>query len=125
MNNIFLYFPTKEYLLLINSQQRKQFRCVRGAHTLVLKPDFAKVFDSINWGNLRRILLVRGPPLWCDWMGANFHSSKSAVLLNDITGRWINCKRRLRQGDPLSCGKVKQDGMFQYPLVDGLPPLAL
>jgi hypothetical protein len=29
-------------------------------------------------------------------------SSKSAILLNGVSGPWINCKRGLRQGDPLS-----------------------
>lgn len=29
-------------------------------------------------------------------------SSKSAVLVNGCPGRWINCKRGQRQGDPLS-----------------------
>lgn len=26
----------------------------------------------------------------------------SAILLNGVLGRWINCKRGLRQGNPLS-----------------------
>lgn len=30
------------------------------------------------------------------------NSSKSAILLNGVPGNWINCKRGLRQGDPLS-----------------------
>jgi hypothetical protein len=75
----------------------------RAAPTLVLKLDFAKAFDSIDWGSLRRVMLARGfPPLWCDWIDTIPHSSKSAVLLNGIPGRWIKCMRGLRQGDPLS-----------------------
>jgi hypothetical protein len=43
----------------------------RKAPTIVLKLDFAKAFDSINWGSLRTVLIARGfPSLWCDWMDA-------------------------------------------------------
>jgi hypothetical protein len=35
-------------------------------------------------------------------MDAIFSSSKSAVLLNGILGRWIDLKQGLCQGDPLS-----------------------
>ena len=34
--------------------------------TLVLKLDFAKAFDSVNWDSLLHILASRGfPMLWC------------------------------------------------------------
>jgi hypothetical protein len=69
---------------------------------IALKLDFAKAFDSIDWTSLRLVLEARGfPPQWCNWMDAIFHTSKSAVLLNGIPGRWIDLKRGLRQGDPL------------------------
>jgi hypothetical protein len=71
--------------------------------TVVLKLDFSKAFDSINWESLDMIMLARGfPHIWCDWMRMILGSSKSAILLNGIPERWIDCKRGLRQGDPLS-----------------------
>jgi hypothetical protein len=70
---------------------------------LVLKLDFAKAFDTINWEGLNQIMQIRGfNQLWCSWMHDILSSSKSAVLVNGCPGRWINCKRGLRQGDPLS-----------------------
>jgi len=37
--------------------------------TLVLKLDFAKAFDSVNWDSLLHILSSRGfPMLWCSWI---------------------------------------------------------
>jgi hypothetical protein len=75
----------------------------RKSPTLVFKLDFAKAFDSVDWASLRKIMEVRGfPPLWCDWIENIVCSSRSAILLNGIPGRWFNCKRGLRQGDPLS-----------------------
>jgi hypothetical protein len=71
--------------------------------TIVLKLDFLKAFDSIDWGCLRVVMVARGFPLiWCDWMDMILASSKSAVLLNGVPRAWIDCKRGLRQGDPLS-----------------------
>jgi hypothetical protein len=71
--------------------------------TTVLKLDFAKAFDSVQWSSLQAILRARNfPNCWQKWIQALLISSKSAVLLNGIPGRWINCTQGLRQGDPLS-----------------------
>jgi hypothetical protein len=65
-------------------------------------------------------------------MDAIFSTSKSVVLLNGIPGRWIDLKRGLRQGDPLSpylyllmgdllqC-MVQADDVLLHPLVEGAP----
>jgi hypothetical protein len=51
----------------------------------VIKLDFAKAFDSVNWASLLKILKVRGfPRKWCDWMRQLLVMSKSAVLLNGV-----------------------------------------
>ena len=71
--------------------------------TLVLKLDFAKAFDSVNWDSLLTIMACRGfPETWCSWISQTLTTSKSAVLFNGCPGHWFNCKRGLRQGDPLS-----------------------
>lgn len=75
----------------------------RGCQTLIIKLDFAKAFDSVNWESLLKILAVRGfPDNWIGWINKLLTSSKSLVLINGIPGSWINCRRGLRQGDPLS-----------------------
>ena len=40
----------------------------RKVPTIVLKLDFAKAFDTVNWEALMTILSARGfRPLWCRW----------------------------------------------------------
>ena len=65
--------------------------------------DFAKAFDTVNWDGLQRVLHARGfNHTWIEWMMSLLSTSKSAVLVNGSPETWINCKRGLRQGDPLS-----------------------
>jgi hypothetical protein len=43
-----------------------QCRNQRKLPTLVLKLDFAKAFDSVDWGCLAAVMLARGfPQQWC------------------------------------------------------------
>jgi hypothetical protein len=59
-------------------------------------------------------------------------SSRSAILLNGIPGPWIDCKRGLRQGDPLSPylfllvadvlqWLIRRDPLLRHPLIDEEP----
>jgi len=69
----------------------------------VLKLDFKKAFDSVEWISLDAILAARGfDDHWRGWVAKILSSGKTAVMLNGVPGHWINCRRGLRQGDPLS-----------------------
>ena len=71
--------------------------------TLVLKLDFAKAFDTVNWQGLLSILEVRGfGAAWRSWVHAMLQTSRTAVLVNGCPGPWISGRRGLRQGDPMS-----------------------
>lgn len=101
--------------------------------SFALKLDFAKAFDSVNWESLINILEVRGfSQRWCTWIKRLLQSSLSAVVLNGIPGKWITCKKGLRQGDLISpClflivadvlpALVKRDGGVRHPIASDFP----
>jgi len=71
--------------------------------TMVLKLDFAKAFDTVNWDSLMLILEARGfSETWRGWIHQILATSLTAVLVNGCPGPWFSCRRGLRQGDPLS-----------------------
>lgn len=70
---------------------------------MVLKLDFRKAFNSVSWDVLNNILVVRGfRDRWRAMVCSLLNTGKTAVLLNGVLGTWIQCKKGLRQGDPLS-----------------------
>lgn len=101
--------------------------------TIVLKLDFAKAFDSVDWGSLNLVLAARGfSSRWRGWIQNILTTSKSAVLVNGTSGPWFSCKRGLRQGNPLSRylfllvadvlqQQVKQSGHVRHPAEPMLP----
>lgn len=98
----------------------------RNAPTIVLKLDFHKAFDSVNWDSLYKIFLCHGfSTNWCDWMLDILHSGKSSIILNGVLGKWITCRNGLRQGDPLSpyLFIIVADVMpaVSHPLLDNTP----
>jgi hypothetical protein len=108
----------------------------RKAPAIVLKLDFLKAFDTVNWGALDAVLAAKGfPHLWRSWIQNLAVSSQSAVLLNGVPSPWINCKRGLRQGDPLSpclfiivadvlqqlLLRASNNGELSHPLSSSLP----
>ncbi len=99
---------------------------------VVLKIDFERAFDHVNWNFLKKVLAARGfGDLWIRWMDSLLTSASAAVLLNRVLGKAFNYAKGLRQGDPLSpllfilCIDVLFR-MMQRAITDGhLPPLGV
>lgn len=70
---------------------------------LILKVDFSKAFDSVDWGFLLDLLKARGfGERWSGWVKTILASSKAKFLINNTQCGYVRYRRGLRQGDPLS-----------------------
>jgi hypothetical protein len=70
---------------------------------LVLKLDFEKAYDKLNWDFLYECLKQRGfGDKWCDWIKLVMSSGTVSVKLNNTTGSYFKSGRGVRHGDPLS-----------------------
>ncbi|KAJ3708007.1 hypothetical protein LUZ61_011712 [Rhynchospora tenuis] len=69
----------------------------------LLKLDFYKAFDTVNWSFLLNVLKTFGiPPKFLSWIHLLLTTATSAVLINNQVGPIFQHKQGLRQGDPLS-----------------------
>ncbi|KAJ1686499.1 hypothetical protein LUZ63_017889 [Rhynchospora breviuscula] len=70
---------------------------------VLLKLDFFKTFDSVDWDFLFSVLTTRGfPPNFISRIKLSLTTATSAVLVNGMLGPTFSHKRGLRQGDPIS-----------------------
>ncbi|XP_039126955.1 uncharacterized protein LOC120263117 [Dioscorea cayenensis subsp. rotundata] len=69
----------------------------------ILKVDFAKAFDLVDWDFLFDLLRARGfGERWIRWIMDILFSSKASILVNGSPNGYVRYHRGLRQGDPLS-----------------------
>jgi hypothetical protein len=71
-------------------------------HIIILKLDFAKAFDTIEHEAVIQVMRYKGfNNKWLGWAKDILSIGTSAILLNGITGKQFECKRGVRQGDPI------------------------
>jgi hypothetical protein len=65
--------------------------------------DFAKAFDTIEHEAILQVMHHKGfNRKWLSWAREILSTGTSAILLNGIPGKQFECKRGVRQGDPIS-----------------------
>jgi hypothetical protein len=70
---------------------------------VILKLDFEKAYDKLNWELLLSFFQLRGfNNLFCSWIRQIFHNGTVTVKLNDEIGAYFQSTKGVRQGDPLS-----------------------
>lgn len=70
---------------------------------LALKIDIKKAFDTLDWNFLLQVLQSFGfDSKFCSWVKVILNSAKLSFSVNGRPVGYFNCKRGVRQGDPLS-----------------------
>ncbi|GFZ09150.1 hypothetical protein Acr_20g0009580 [Actinidia rufa] len=70
---------------------------------LIIKLDFAKAYDNINWNFLFGMIKLMGyPQKWIQWIKECVSTARVSVLVNGSPTEEFKMHKGLRQGDPLS-----------------------
>jgi hypothetical protein len=70
---------------------------------VVLKLDYEKAYDKVNWNFLLDVLRKRGfGQKWLAWMEKFWHNGSVGCIVNNKEGVSFETGKGLRQGDPLS-----------------------
>lgn len=65
----------------------------------VLKLDFKKAYDKVDWKFLQQALRMKGfAPQWCSWIDLIVRGGSVAVKVNDDVGNFFQTKKGLRKG---------------------------
>ena len=76
---------------------------VKKKQGVLLKLDFQKAFDTIDWDSLVLVLEVMGfGSKWRNWIHKCISSASISILINGVPSKPFKMGRGLRQGDPLS-----------------------
>jgi hypothetical protein len=99
---------------------------------IILKIDFEKAYDKVNWQFLYCMLHQKGfGDKWGDWVMKTVKGGKVAIRTNGMTGPYFPTHKGVRQGDPFSplLFNIAADGLAcliekaqEMKLITGLVP---
>jgi hypothetical protein len=70
---------------------------------VILKLDFKKAYDKVNWNFLQQTMHMKGfSSKWFNWINQIITKGNVGIKVNDDIGSYFQTKKDLRQGDHLS-----------------------
>jgi hypothetical protein len=61
---------------------------------VVLKLDFEKAYDKVNWNFLQQTLRIKGFPVkWCHWISQFVTKGSVGIKVNEKLGRYFQTKK--------------------------------
>jgi hypothetical protein len=88
---------------ILSLQEIFHYTHVRKQLGVVLKLDFDKAYDKVNWNFLLSCHVAKGfGEIWCNWIRKVIHNGTVSVKLNNAHGPYFQSCKVVRQGYPLS-----------------------
>jgi hypothetical protein len=70
---------------------------------MILKLDYEKAYDTVNWGFLEELMISRGfERRWIGWIIKMVKGGSICIRINDVNSSFFRPGKGLRQEDPLS-----------------------
>jgi hypothetical protein len=70
---------------------------------VILKLDFEKAYDKVNWSFVQRTLRMKGfSVVWCRWIEEVVSRGSVGIKVNEEVGHNFQTRKGLRQGTPIT-----------------------
>jgi hypothetical protein len=90
-----------EGVIILHEMIHKMYRKKQSG--VILKLDFEKAYDKINWVFVQQTLRMKGfSSTWRKWVASFMEGGDVGIKVNDQVGQNFQTKRGVRQGVPLS-----------------------
>lgn len=88
---------------VLSLQEILNYTHVKKRVGIVLKLDFEKAYDKVNWDFLLECHRLLGfSETWCGWVKQILHNGTMSIKLNNCVGPYFQSAKGVRQGDPHS-----------------------